>query len=61
MWSIMSFLDQSCHLIMGGVGRWEVLTKILTLNIIVCVHDKIFCVIRKNELQYEPGQGGEKD
>ena len=32
------------------------MTKILTLNIIVCVDDKIFCVIRKNELHYDPGQ-----
>ena len=32
------------------------LTIITTLNIIVCVDDKIFCVIRKNELLYEPGQ-----
>ena len=32
------------------------MTIIMTLNIIVCVHDKIFCVIRKNELHYEPGQ-----
>ena len=36
------------------------LTIIMTLNIIVCVPDKIFCVIRKNELYYEPGQGGER-
>ena len=53
-------LDQSCHLIMEGGGRCEVLTIIMTLNIIVCVPDKIFCVIRKNELYYEPGQGGGK-
>ena len=44
---------------MEGGGRCEVLTIIMTLNIIVCVPDKIFCVIRKNELYYEPGQGGE--
>ena len=48
-------------LVVVGVGRCEVLTIIMTLNVIVCLHDKIFGVIRKNELHYEPGQVGGKD
>ena len=37
----------------------------MTLSIIVftttSLHDKIVCVIRKNELHYQPGQGGRRE